>query len=202
MSAQPTRARRIVARRTVAQGGFTLMEVLLGLAIATIITVPLLMWMSLGYRQQARVTSQSHDDNATNFVAMYLPRDVLSSSAVATGGVDCGPAAGTSVVVLSATFADTAANRVVYAVEPSADGSTGELHRRLCDVASGAMANDLELSDWVRRPGTPGGWADLVTCAPRPPLTDDVCGEVTLTYRGRLDLPATVSAARRAGPAR
>ncbi len=192
----------MIPRRPTPQGGFTLTEVLLGLAIATMIAVPLLMWMSLGYREQARVTRQSHDDNATNFVSMYLPRDIVSSSAVATGGVDCGPAAGTSVVVLSATFSHTASNRVVYAVEPSADGTTGALHRRLCDVASGAMANDVELSEWVRRPATAGGWADLVTCTPRAPLTDDVCGQVSMTYRGRLDVPATVSAVRRAGPAR
>jgi hypothetical protein len=64
------------------------------------------------------------------------------------------------------------------------------------------MNQDLVLSDWIQRPTTASGWSDLTTCAARTGVPSDACGRVELSYVGRSGLAATVTAVRRAGPAR
>ena len=124
-------------RRT--ESGFTLLEVLLSAALSAMIVLPLTAWMVLAFRQQATLTTTSRLDNGTNFLAVYLPRDVASASRIsAKPWTDCPGADTPGTIVLSLDYdyqgGAGGAAKTVYTV---AEGPTGgTLTRRICGVAS------------------------------------------------------------------
>jgi len=189
------------------QTGFTLVEVMLAVGLAGLVIVPVLAWMVLGYRAEVHVTERSHDDDATAFLAINLPRDVASSTAAARSGPECPPPAGSTHpgptdVVLSLVSEDfgTGSHRIVYAVAEDAGprGATGVLLRRVC-TNDGAPSTTAEtvLTDQLTEPAE--GWAAMVTCEPRPGRPDaaDPCGRITVRLTGPSGVPAQVTAQRR-----
>ena len=80
--------RRVVRSSARGQGGFTLMEMLLVVAISGIIAVPIFAWMVTAFRTQEVVQRTSKATNATNQLTQFFPRDLSSASFVTVGGVN------------------------------------------------------------------------------------------------------------------
>lgn len=135
------------------QGGFTLIEVLITIAIGAVIMVPLLAWMTLGYQTQVSLTNNSSRTAARNLVASYLPRDVGAATSVDPVPTDCanpvpGGAGAADRVVLSMVAAGASPVRTVYLVRP-VDAESAVLVRRTC---TGSQVEDIELVERVDLP--------------------------------------------------
>ena len=194
------------------ESGFTLLEVLLTVALSSAIVLPVTAWMVLAYRQQASIITTSREDNAINFLSVYLPRDVSSASAVATTGTDCpDPApADDDGVVLALDYADhgSGVSRIVYRVEET--GGLGTLVRRVCTIAGSSgtpaplgSAPSTPIADHLQKPAA--GWHALVAVGPRPTAAGypaDDQGRVTVTLTGSSGHPLSVTADLRTGPPR
>jgi hypothetical protein len=187
--------------------GFTLVEVVLAVGLAGLVVVPVLSWLVLGYRAEDQLTRRSHDDEATSFLALDLPRDVASATAAARTGPECPPGAGSpytppTEVVLSLVSEDfgSGSHRTVYSVaeQSGPTGRTGVLLRRVCtNDGAPTTAEETELTDQLVEP--PDGWGGMVVCAPRPGRPDaaDPCGRITLRLTGPSGVPSEITAQRR-----
>ena len=198
-------SRRLRARRR-SEAGFTLLEVLITVALSGAIVLPVTAWMVLAYRQQATITTTSREDNALNFLAVYLPRDVVSATSAATVGTDCPDPAPSNDdgVILELDYADhgSGASRIVYRIDEAA--GQGTLVRRVCAVgAGGTTSSSTQIADHLVRPDS--GWHAVAAVGPRPatggyPVSDT--GRVIVTLTGSSGHPLSVTADLRTGAAR
>jgi len=140
-------------RRVRGQGGFTLTEVLLTVAISTVIMVPLTAWMILAYRTQVDVTHNSARTAAGNLLGSYLPRDVGSAVVVDDIAGDCSPSPSPGdEPVLSMTAAGDG-RRTTYLVRAGTGNDGGVLIRRTC-AGSGGAVDDIEIIERVASPAS------------------------------------------------
>lgn len=214
--------RRLRART---QQGFSMLEMLVTLVISSLVIIPVLAWMVIGYRTQDDLQRRSHDDRIASFLSQYFPRDVQTASAAATGGTPCGsggapvvavvgttttldgvtttttPPSPPPTVVLTLANADQGSGdtRTVYSIVERPDG-TGSLWRTRCENTSNSVTSQNLLAEGLVRPT--GGWSQIVACSTRAGLIVDPCGRVTLTVKARSGAPVAVSASRRTGPPR
>ncbi len=133
------------------QSGVTLIEVLLVVALTSIIVGPLAAWTITTVRQQGAMGEHLSNATATGRVASSFTADVASARTVTSGaGGDCtggGPGGG-GVVRLSLVSAGSTSTRVVYTeARPAgvpASSAERSLWRRECNQ-SGSLANAVEL---------------------------------------------------------
>jgi prepilin-type N-terminal cleavage/methylation domain-containing protein len=196
------------------EGGFTLVELMVSIAILALALMPILAWMSLGFRTEQDIQRRSHDARVTNLLAQYLPLDVQSAAEVSTQGDPCPLADGSTVppvpgpspaealppgtvetVVLALVHPDvgSGAVRTIYGVEEASDG-TGALWRTRCDVATGSLSSRVLLANHLIRPAS--GWRSLVSCEPTGALPQS-CRQVTVVVRTRSNAPISVTALQR-----
>lgn len=196
------------------QEGFTLVELMVSIAILALALVPVLAWMSLGFRTEQDIQRRSHDARVTNLLAQYVLLDVQSAAEVSTQGDPCPwanrstvppvpapsqaealPLGTAETVVLALVHPDvgSGAVRTIYGVEEASDG-TGALWRTRCDVVTGSTSTRVLLADHLIKPA--GGWTSLVSCASADGLPEP-CRQVTFTVRARSSTPISITAARR-----
>lgn len=129
-------------------GGFTLIEVLLVVAISGIIAIPILAWMVVGFRTEEVVQTNSAVAGATNELGIYFARDVSSASEVDLAKTNCAGAAPGETVELSLLNHDQS-QRIVYL--GVVRGRSGSLIRRIC-APSGPTVDEVVLFDDVALP--------------------------------------------------
>lgn len=178
-------------RRLRGQHGFTMVEVLMTVAISSVIMVPLLAWMLLAFETQVEITDNSSETAARNLLASYLPTDVGSSATIDPAPADCAatPTPG-DVPRLSMVGAGTVPVRTVYLLRPVAV-RTGELIRRTCQSTS---TEDLVVVERVALPATSSVVATCDDCSSRN-------GRVNLSVELAEDRGTiSVTGSRRIGP--
>lgn len=193
-------------RRIRAQHGYSLMEVLVALAVFVMISVPLTAWVTLAIGQQPRTEDGLVRTAATGLLASSFPRDVAVAGRAAIAGegldeswaADCGAGAadkGSVQLVLVTGGADV--RKIVYTVADYSDGGSRDpsrksLWRRTCSAgADSTVTDEQELYAGVR-PGS-----TTVTCTSEP--GDDPCRQIELetTPTGSEATPIYVRATRR-----
>lgn len=186
-----TRALRSRARRGASAGGFTLIEVILSVALAAAIILPLLAWMQVGLSSQDTSTRRIDDNIGTNLLTTWFPRDVQNAAngSVATFGANCSGGTATGGTVALSVIGSSA---ILYTVTTGDQGAG--LWRRVCTTigAGGTLISELLL--------VPGATSATVTCANRQNSTiGEICWQVTMTVTGRTSQPIVVTTTRRTG---
>lgn len=174
------------------QGGFTLMEMLLVVAISGIIAVPIFAWMVTAFRTEEVVQRTSKATNATNQLTRFFPRDMSSASVVTVGGANCAGAAPGDFVAVSLLNHDL--SRLVAYVGTDAAGR-GQLVRRTCTPA-GPVIEETVIVENVGLPLN-ANLAATPQSIPSRPL--DQSGRVDLTVTPSRGAPLTVTGSRRTG---
>lgn len=199
--------RHTAGTTTSPQAGVSLLEVLIALAIVSLISVPMAAWMMLGFRSSDASERRLQDSNSTNLLATWWARDVQSAAAITLGGPDCvggegavGTAGTTGAVVLGAVDA-TGSGRVVYTVLTEGTPAVTSLFRRTCKVApaAGDVTDVSRLATDIALPPGVAAWSGLATCAPRAGTSADTCGQAALRFAGRSGEVISVSATKRVG---
>lgn len=134
--------------------GFTLIEVLLVVAIAGVVLVPLMAWSVLVVTQQDDLDNNLQRASATGFVNSFLTRDVASSKYVKDGGAACGGDVVGSLPRLQLIPAGVD-RRIVYVEAPSSDPEgpiVRSLWRTECD-SNGAIRDAGEIVRGIK-PGS------------------------------------------------
>ena len=163
------------------QGGFTLVEVMLSIAISVLLIVPVSMWLVLAMRQQGPTASRFTESAQARIANTYLSRDVGSAELIRVGSfggapTGCGAIAGDTVLLQLADDIDDGTEvpvRTVY-VTNSEDGVTS-VFRRTCRLNDPTVLEDSVriLEDVVPS----GSQAPQFTCAEG----GDECLQVTFT---------------------
>ena len=181
------------------QRGFSLVEMMVAVALGALLAVPVLTWMFTAVKARDTSVRSSERANVEGLLRRYLVPDISGSGAGATTATDCvGGISGGGTVVLELTSGSSGPSRVLYSVLTNAKGESA-LWRRACD-GPGLLAAETRIANRLRRP--PSGWHDLVDCRDRPGLTADTCGQVEVAF-GVSGSPAfAVTASRRSGPPR
>ena len=193
-------------RRTGDEAGFTLVEVLLTVAILGVVMLPLLGFLLITL-QRGNDTATPADTTAFAQVSQFLNRDLASSiaaiekdSAAASDAPNSCPTAGAtgeSYDPAESTnwlwIQTSERGEIVYLAETTADGT--RLLRTTCERdAAGALSGTEttllaeDLTD-VEAPGAAPGDPEVpisVACSERPGKNPDTdrCGEVTVTLAG------------------
>lgn len=172
------------------EGGFTLVEVLLVVAISSAIMVPLLGWMIVGLRTEETVVRSSARELSQNLLADRFPADVAAARSVVIGGGDCVGVAPSRTVVLQLT---RPTGSVVYALVPG-EQQLLVLQRSEC-APDGTLTATRDLASGIVAPAATGVSVTCETVASRPA---DACVRVVLSAQtddGRI----AVTGYRRAG---
>jgi prepilin-type N-terminal cleavage/methylation domain-containing protein len=177
-----------------AQAGFTLIEVIVVLAISTLIAVPVTAWAISTLRQQDLSQALLRNAVNTGTIGSHFSKDVASAAQLIAhpGGGDCdGGGSGSGGDVVLSVVPSASSNRVVYSEAPSG-AATGHntLWRRECGP-TGALASATELFERV----VPGS-VRLTCLRATGDTTGDPCESAT-NRRVRLQLtPQTPEASR------
>ncbi len=152
-------------RRHLPQDGYTLVEVLVGVAISLMILVPLTAWMVLAMRQQPATQDGLVRIASTGVLATYFPEDVAVAGAAATDEAmaeaadvnweDCrngGGAGGRRLLVL--VRSGVTATKVVYTEaaatnDGAVDPTVRSIWRRECDASTGLGTTSAEVLEGV-----------------------------------------------------
>lgn len=189
------------------QSAVTLIEVLLAVALAALIVVPVSAWSVSTIRQQRDAHSTLSNASALGGLTDVFTRDVASARSVAPAGGDCVGGEGRSGVIRLAIVAGGLdQTRIVYSEARPAGASTGSpersLWRRVC-APDGTIATEHEVFSAIQ-PGTVS--LQCPTAAVPAPTTAVAC-ETPANRRVRLSLtpagpasspPMVVVASRRA----
>lgn len=156
----PPNLRRRSATGRRAQGGYTLIEVVLAVGIASLIILPLMAWAGLVLREQPETGRDLVATAGASLLTTHFSRDVPVAGRAAVAGeglgsgwaTDCGagPGAGGSVQVVLVT-GGSSVRRVVYTVADSTDGGGAKsIWRRTCSAGDpGVEVTDRELFSGV-----------------------------------------------------
>jgi prepilin-type N-terminal cleavage/methylation domain-containing protein len=109
----------VTARRR-RQGGFTLVEVLVGLLVGTVVSLALASAFLLGYRTISQEARQIAADQAISNASLTLLRDLTSATTISTGTITAGSAPPLSVTygvpATTATYGIDAKNNLIRTV--------------------------------------------------------------------------------------
>lgn len=173
------------------QAGFTLVEVMITALISTMITIPLLAWMIVGFKTEGAIDRASTRNQAVNRLSADFAKDASSSSQMIAGGTSCGPlAAGETTVVSLLNGAIT--QRIVYLVATDAAG-TPRLVRRTC-LPDGSGISDRTV---IPKLGLPAASAVTPTCTL--PSSKPGADRCTLTIKLPSGPAVSVTGSRRTG---
>lgn len=175
------------------QTGFTLVEMLLVIAISGIIAVPVLAWMVTAFKTEVVVQRSSKATNASNQLSQFFPRDMSSASDVTIGGTNCAGAPATDVVVVSMLNHDLS-QRVVYAAVDTGSG-TARFVRRTC-TPTGAADSESVLVEKVTLPIANSIRTTVATLPSRP---GDANARVDLVVAPSTGVEIAVTGSRRTG---
>lgn len=168
-------------------GGFTLVEVLMSMALIAMVMLPLMAWAVTAMQQQSTVSDRLERTRSTAKFKTYLARDIANAATGDTPGLpadDCtgGTSSGGDMrLVLDSPIrlesGEWRATRVVYVEAPMTleDGSTSateiSLWRRTCPLVGqagaqviGAVNSEIEVVIGLRQPS--GSDAVTVSCTP------------------------------------
>ena len=138
------------------QAGFTLLELLLAIALTALLVGPLAAWTITIVRQQGAMGEHLSNATSTGRVRAAFDSDVASARTVTAGVTsDCtgGGPGGLGTVRLSFVTAGSTSTKVVYTEAPaSGSGTHTSLWRRTC-TDTGALASAAELFPSIR-PGS------------------------------------------------
>lgn len=212
--------RRLCAAGRARHGGFTLIEVLLTVAIVAAIIVPVLAWL-LVTMERGNDQGQPTDTAGFAHISRFLTRDIATADAVDAPG-DPGDTIVTPECVVQAdlegdtyTWLQTAkleddgsiteANYVTTPGEDEDDESSS-LVRVLCNRDSAGVlslkSTDV-LADGLRDQAVAGPASTapiLIECAPRNAADPEPCGKITMTVQGAKAGSVSLEAARRVDP--
>lgn len=170
------------ARHHRTQGGYTLLELLIGVSTTALVVVPLMSWAILVMRRQPIERDGMMRTAQTGLLGSMFPSDVSVAGQAWVSGMsepwatDCsGGASGSGSVQLVMISSGSTVQKVVYSVAPSAD-EPGQMSiwRRTCGVGSDdSVTAESQLFRGVK----PGLTA--VTCMS--PSGDTPCREISLT---------------------
>lgn len=185
---------RIRSRRG-AQSGFTLIEMLLVVAISGIIAVPVLAWMVTAFKTEEVVQRTSKATNASNQLAQFFPRDMSSAADVTlgSGAANCAGSPATDVVKVSILNHDRS-QRVVYVAFE--DGSGGARFVRRTCTPTGATDSQTVL---VEKVALPIATSIRTTPGPLPNRPGDANARVDLAVTPSRGVEITVTGSRRTG---
>jgi len=156
------------------QGGMTMIETLLTVAISALITVPMLGWAIFGLQQHADVHERNVDGTSLGLLRAYFSSDVVDADRAVVGGeARCAPDALERLLELL-----DGELRTEYVLVRDAGSTALERHR--CGAAANNPIEVVQLVDEV---------LPAATGAACSPLRDTVCGSIALRV-------ATPSAAR------
>lgn len=195
----------VTVRRAVGQSGYTLVELLVAIAILMVISLPLTAWVVLAMDQQPTTRDGLVRTNATGLLASAFPRDVAVAGRAAVSGeglgepwaADCGAGRadnGSVQLVMVTGGADV--KKIVYTVADRSDGAARDpsgksIWRRTCDTGpGGTVLDEQELFADVRVGST------VATCTSE--AGDAPCRQIALrTTPVSDDREIRVSATRR-----
>lgn len=177
------------------QSGFTLVEVLVVVAVTGLLVVPLAAWIALAARTSGDVQRSEADSAVVSLLSTYLGRDVSGASTVVRGGTGtCSSGSGNErLVTITQGDASRALQRITYEIETDPRG--GRLLRVVCP--DGGAVQVAEIVDRLEQPS--GGWGELVRCAARPEISTTPCAEVEFRVPSRSGAPLRVSGVVRVG---
>ncbi|MFZ4520031.1 MAG: prepilin-type N-terminal cleavage/methylation domain-containing protein, partial [Microthrixaceae bacterium] len=203
------------------QAGFTLLEVLLSVAVLAVVLIPVLAWTVLSL-QRGNDDSVASDTTAFSRINQYLSRDIASArtlrsyeaATISVGpsnpAIPCPSPTGPDPVTTRAWLVttDSDGRETGYLTERVTDpgdptGTVEQLVRRTC-VAGAQVSSEVVLerlgSLFAPNPANvspaPADVPVAVTCQARPGIDED-CGTVTLQVEGERGQPVTVRASRR-----
>lgn len=188
-------------RSLLGQAGYTLMELLLVIAITGIIFVPLMAWAGLAIRQQPVLQDGMLRTASAGLLGSYLPRDVKIAGKAAVNGngfdqtwasADCvGGAGANGSMQLVLITGGAVIEKVVYSTARSSDDPHQQsVWRRACTPATGALISSQEVYRDVR------GGLTRTTCSSE--SGDTPCRQVEMTVTPRTtSQTVTVRATRR-----
>ena len=140
------------------QSGYTFIELLIVVAISSVILVPLLAWVTLAIQRQPITRDGLVRSADTGLLAAYLPEDIAIAGAAAVDGSPV-PAAGVSVGLDDCSGGDgQAAGDAVLAVLVGGDDPTKIVYTEAATVEGGAP-DPTRMSVW-RRECSPDTGAD------------------------------------------
>jgi len=177
------------------QGGFTLIEMLLVIAISGIIAVPVLAWMVTAFKTEEVVQRTSKATNASNQLAQFFPRDMSSASNVTLGSsaANCAGAPATDTVIASILNHDLS-QQVVYVAVESGSGAA-QFVRRTC-TPSGPSTSQSVL---VEKVALPIATSIKTTAGTLPNRAGDANARVDLAVTPSQGPEITVTGSRRTG---
>lgn len=224
MSTRANPVRVILRRRFDTAGsarndGFTLVEVLLTVAIVSAIVVPVMAWLLLTINKGSDLGQQA-DTAGFAHISRFLTRDVATADAVdapaSPGGTissQCVGQAATAGQVDADYFVwlqtskledDGSITEANYVTDESPDSGGTRLLRTTCSWDSNNVLNlggTDELADNLRdQPAGASTAPVLVQCAPRTVGDPEPCGKITMSVRGAKAGSVSLEAARRVDP--
>lgn len=155
--------------------GFTLVELLVAVAILGIVGSVLVGIVSLGFSSYADTTTRLNESNDRQVIASYFTRDVQNATSMALSGGTCGTASGTTVLRLNWSESDGSATPVVTAREityrllAGTSPANGQLSRVAC--ANGSVVTGSVVGQWLNS----GAAAASATCLTAALATDATC---------------------------
>ncbi|MCB1256396.1 MAG: PKD domain-containing protein [Microthrixaceae bacterium] len=170
------------ARHRRSQAGYTVLELMIGVAITAIVLVPLMSWAVLVMRQQPIERDGMMRTAQSGLLGTMLPSDVSVAGQAWVSGMnepwatDCsgGVSANGSVQLVMISSGATV-QKVVYSVAPTSDDASQlSIWRRTCGIGSD---DSLVAENQLFRGAKPGLTA--VTCSS--PGGDTPCREIELT---------------------
>lgn len=186
--------------RTRGEHGYTLLELIVVVAVSAMILVPLLAWTITGFRVEERAQVQSAETKASNLLSLNVGRDLAEAASVTRVASDCAPSGAGSggEVVLGTVSGGADPTTVVYSVV-DVGGGRGEVWRRRC--RAGSLLDASLLVEEAERPF--GGWSTVVRCTPSPVApADEDCWQVDLELRTPSGAAVEATGTRRVeGPA-
>ena len=177
-------------RRSAAQAGFTLIEVLLVVALSAVIFAPLMLWVGLAINQQPIIKDGILRTASAGLLGSYFPKDVavagkatvVFDAATPSWAADCGPSAnagspnlGSGGALQVAMIAGgTDVYKVIYSAAPAeADPAQQSLWRRTCNAATGQLVTATEVYEDIQ-PGS-----TVATCTSE--LGDKPCRQIEIS---------------------
>lgn len=167
---------RVDPRRR-SQRGYTLIEVLLVVALVSMVMVPLTAWVVLAMRQQPITRDGLVRTADAGLLGAYLPEDVAVAGAAATDGTtevnveDCVAGGGVGGRIVLVLVSGTPSIKTVYSEAPvSQGGDTMGVWRRRCDASTGEPTKSVLVFKGVEAGST------VATCTTEP--DDTPCRQV------------------------